>query len=56
MSATSRATNAALNAVGLNSANLDFFGHPPFHPLAEAYYTQAPLRYGNYVAKLAVRL
>ncbi|ACK85586.1 catalase family protein [Methylorubrum extorquens] len=55
VSATSRATNAALNAIGLNSANLDFFGHPPFHPLAEAYYTQTPLRYGDYVAKLAVR-
>jgi hypothetical protein len=55
VSATSRATNAALNAVGLNSANLDFFGHPPFHPLAEAYYSQTPLRYGDYVAKLAVR-
>lgn len=55
VSATSRATNAVLNAVGLNSANLDFFGHPPFHPLAEAYYSQTPLRYGDYVAKLVVR-
>ncbi|MER2265824.1 DUF3618 domain-containing protein [Methylobacterium oxalidis] len=55
VSATSRATNAVLNAVGLNSANLDFFGHPPFHPLAETYYSQTPLRYGDYVAKLAVR-
>ncbi len=24
------------------------------HPLAEAYFTQAPIRYGDYVAKLAV--
>lgn len=54
VSVTSRATNAVLNAVGLNSANLDFFGHPPFHPLAEAYYSQTPLRYGAYVAKLAL--
>jgi hypothetical protein len=55
VSATSRAANAALNAVGLNSANLDFYGHPFNHPLAEAYYSQCPFRYGDYIAKLRVR-
>ncbi|ACA15296.1 hypothetical protein M446_0738 [Methylobacterium sp. 4-46] len=55
VSAGARAANAVLNAVGLGSATLDFFGHPPYHPLAEAYYSQTPLRYGAYVAKLAVR-
>jgi hypothetical protein len=55
VSATSRAANAALNAVGLDSANLDFYGHPFNHPLAEAYYSQCPFRYGNYIAKLRVR-
>ena len=54
VSAPSRAANAALNAVGLDSANLDFFGHPPLHPLAETYYSQTPLRYGDHVAKLRV--
>jgi hypothetical protein len=54
VSAASRATNAALNAVGLNSANLDFYGHPFNHPLGEAYYSQAPIRYGDYIAKIAV--
>lgn len=54
VSAVSRATNSALNAVGLNSANLDFYGHPFNHPLSESYYSQAPLRYGEYVAKLGV--
>jgi hypothetical protein len=54
VSTTSRATNAALHAVGLDSAKLDFFGHPVRHPLAEAYYSQTPIRYGDYIAKLRV--
>jgi hypothetical protein len=33
VSAASLAANKALNAVGLESANLDFYGHPPLHPL-----------------------
>jgi hypothetical protein len=55
VSMASRAANAALNAVGLDSANLDFYGHPFNHPLAEAYYSQCPFRYGDYIAKLRVR-
>lgn len=54
VSAVSRATNAALGAVGLNSGILDFYGHPKLHPLAEPYFTQAPIRYGDHVAKLGV--
>jgi hypothetical protein len=54
VSAASRAANKALHAVGSDSANLDFFGHPRLHPLAEAYFTQAPIRYGDFIAKLAV--
>jgi hypothetical protein len=54
VSSVSRATNAALNAVGLNSANLDFYGHPFYHPLAEAYFSQCAFRYGDHVAKLGV--
>ena len=50
----SQATNSVLHAVGLDSGKLDFYGHPQYHPLAEAYYSQVPIRYGNYVAKLAV--
>ena len=53
-SAANRGANAALNAVGLDSAVLDFFGHPPRHPLAEEYYTQAAIRYGDYVARLGI--
>ncbi|SDN54770.1 hypothetical protein SAMN05216360_10980 [Methylobacterium phyllostachyos] len=54
ISSVSRAGNAALDAVGAGSALLDFFGHPRVHPLAEAYFSQAPLRFGDYIAKLAV--
>lgn len=54
ISNTSRVANEALNAVGLNSSALDFFGHPYLHPLGEAYFSQVPMRYGEYIAKLGV--
>jgi hypothetical protein len=54
VSDASRMTNAALNAVGLNSEKLDLFGHEKKHPMAEAYYSQTPYRYGDYVAKIGV--
>src|SRR3954447_2144511 len=54
VSALSLTANKALNAVGLDSATLDFYGHPPLHPLGEAYYSQCPMRYGDYIAKLGV--
>lgn len=53
VSTTTRVLNEGLNAVGMNSPMLDFFGHPYKHPLAEPYYSQTPLRFGSYVAKLA---
>jgi hypothetical protein len=54
VSSVSRAGNAALDALGAGSAMLDFFGHPRVHPLAEAYFSQAPLRFGDYIAKVAL--
>jgi hypothetical protein len=54
VSVTARGANAALKAVGLDSARLDFFGHPPVHPLADTYYSQVPLRYGDHLAKVSV--
>ncbi len=54
VSKAARAADAALGAVGVESPKLDFYGHPKYHPLAEAYYSQCPLRWGDYVAKLAV--
>lgn len=54
VSKASLATNTALHVVGGDSAHLDFFGSPRIHPLVEAYFSQAPIRYGDYIAKLAV--
>lgn len=55
VSTVSRVTNEAIQALGGSSSpKLDFFGDSRIHPLAEAYYSQAPLRYGNYIAKLEV--
>ena len=51
VSTAARVANAATGGL---SANLDFFGHPPVHPLADTYYSQAALRFGDYIAKLAV--
>ena len=54
VSTASRAGNKALHYMGVDSPTLDFFGHSRVHPMAEAYFTQAPIRYGDYFAKLAV--
>ncbi len=54
VSTASRVGNKALHRVGADSPTLDFFGHSRVHPMAEAYFTQAPIRYGDYLAKLAV--
>ena len=48
------AANKVLGAVGFPSGKLDFYGHPNVHPLGESHYSQAPIRYGDYVAKLSV--
>ena len=52
-SAAARGTNAALQAMGGGSSKAGFFGHPFHHPLADSYHSQAPMRFGAYVAKLA---
>ncbi|MCX6215300.1 catalase family protein [Spirosoma sp.] len=48
-----RGLEAVLESVGLESPNLKFFGRPPRHPLSDSYYSQAAVRYGTYIAKLA---
>jgi hypothetical protein len=48
------AANKALHLIGSESTLLNFFGHPYTHPLGESYFSQAPLRYGRYVAKLGL--
>lgn len=53
VSAAARTVNAAAQAiVGAPLPRADFFGHPFTHPLSEPYYSQCPLRFGDYVAKL----
>ena len=52
VSSTMRGLNRALHAFGTESAFADFFGHPYSHPLSDSYFSQAPVRYGDYVAKL----
>lgn len=54
MSTVARVTNEALQTVGLESSKLNFPGDSRIHPMAEAYYSQAPIRYGKYIAKLAI--
>lgn len=53
ISSTARNFNRVLHMLGTESAKADFFGHPFTHPLSDAYFSQAPLRYGDYVAKMA---
>ena len=52
VSSLARNLNRVLGVVGVESARADFFGHPFGHPFAEAYFSQAPLRWGEHVAKL----
>ena len=55
VSSVSRGLNAAYRSVaGEDSPTLSFFGHTPRHPLADPYFSQAPLRYGDYIAKVGV--
>jgi hypothetical protein len=52
-SSIARNINKVLNAVaGGPSPTLDFYGHPFGHPLDDYYFSQCPVRYGDYVAKL----
>lgn len=51
VSNVARVTNAML---GDSSKILNFLGHSSVHPLAENYFSQAPLRWGDYMAKVAM--
>jgi len=54
VSTVAGAVNKVVKAVtGGDSPLLDFFGHSPRHPLVDSYYSQAALRYGDHVAKIA---
>lgn len=52
-SSAARSFNKLLNAVGAApSPTADFYGHPFSHPIADFYFSQAPLRWGDHVAKI----
>ncbi|MGX7704417.1 catalase family protein [Methylobacterium sp. Gmos1] len=54
-SAALRGVESAIEAVGVKSATIvSLGGHPETHILGETFYSQAPLRWGDYVAKVAV--
>ncbi len=43
-----------METVGLGSAHLRFFGKPPTHPASHGYFSQAPVRYGDFIAQLSM--
>lgn len=54
VSSTMRNFDRVLHAFGAESAKADFFGHPFSHPMSDRYFSQAPIRFGDFVAKLGV--
>ena len=52
VSSTMRNFNRLLHAFGTESSFAGFFGHPFSHPLSDSYFSQAPIRFGDHVAKL----
>lgn len=55
LSAALRGTERALEAVGGESATLKGLGgHPETHLLGETYFSQAPILFGHYMAKVAL--
>ena len=55
LSAVLQTVDAALETVGIQSPTIQTLGGAPnTHPLGETYYTQVPLRHGNYIAKISI--
>jgi hypothetical protein len=55
LSAVLQTVDAALETVGIQSPTIQTLGGAPnTQPLGETYYTQVPLRHGNYIAKISV--
>ena len=54
-SATMQTIDAALEAVGIASPTVQTLGGAPqTHPAGETYYSQVPICYGDYIAKISV--
>lgn len=55
LATTLRGIETLLEKAGTESATLKALGgHPATHPLGETYFTQVPMRYGPYMAKLSL--
>jgi hypothetical protein len=55
LSTVLRGVEAAVESVGAESALLKTLGgHRPSHILGEVFYSQAPIRYGDYIAKMSL--
>lgn len=55
VSAVARGLESAIEAVGGESGKLIALGgHKITHPLGETYYSQVPVRFGDYIAKIAI--
>jgi hypothetical protein len=55
VSTSTRLVEDALEVVGKESGTLKAFGHPETNVLGEGYFSQAPIRYGQYIAKIGVK-
>ena len=53
VSSLARNMNKLLQAVAKPSPTAGFYGHPFSHPLYDSYHSQAPMRWGDHVAKVA---
>ena len=55
VSATMQVVDSVLETVGIKSPTVQTLGGAPnTHPLGETYYTQAPFRHGEFIAKLSL--
>jgi len=54
VSTVARAAEVTVEAFGGKSALLTTFGHPETNLLGDNYSSQAPMRYGNYIAKISL--
>lgn len=56
LSIVMRGAEKALEAVGAQSSTvMTLGGYPAVHPLGDEFYSQTPVRYGDYIAKIAIR-
>lgn len=55
VSTSTRVLENVLESVGGGSDTLKAFGHPETNILGESFYSQVPIRYGAYIAKLSIQ-